>query len=245
VDRGKVVSPGEWLSARRDLLKKEKEFGRVREELTRARQAMPWVKVAKDYTFEGPNGREDLASLFAGRSQLLLFHFMFDPEWTEGCRRCSLHADTFDGAVEHLKQRDVTAVVVSRASLERLQTFRKRMGWRFKWVSSLNSDFNYDFHVSFRPEDVQSGNVNYNYDPKNKYRMTEASGMSVFARDGAGEIYHTYSCFSRGLENLMGIYHYLDLVPKGRDEGGQPYAMAWVRLRDQYDQPTPPRGKYE
>jgi predicted dithiol-disulfide oxidoreductase (DUF899 family) len=229
----KIVSRGAWLEAREQLLAKEKEFTRLRDELSQARRDLPWVRVDKDYTFEGPAGAVTLRELFDGRSQLIAYHFMFDPSWEEGCPSCSFWADGYNGYFEHLHQRDVAFAVISRAPAAKLEAFRTRMGWRFPWVSSLNSDFNYDFQVSFTPEAIASGEITYNY-ARSKPGSTELPGLSVFCKDDHGIIFHTYSCYARGLDMLNGAYHHLDLVPKGRDEAGLPYPMAWVRLHDRY-----------
>jgi len=229
----RVVSRDEWIAARRELLTKEKELTRSRDRVSQARRELPWVKVDKAYVFDGPNGTETLSELFDGRSQLLVYHFMFDPSWNEGCKSCSFWADNFNGITVHLNARDVTMVVVSLAPLEMLQAFQKRMGWSFKWVSSLHTDFNRDYHVSFTPEEQKNGKVDYNYEMR-EFGSPEAPGVSVFYKDGHGEIFHTYSCYARGLDAINGAYQLLDLVPKGRDEAGLPYSMAWVRYHDRY-----------
>jgi predicted dithiol-disulfide oxidoreductase (DUF899 family) len=229
----KVVSRGAWLEARKQLLAKEKEFTRLRDELSQARRDLPWVRVDKDYSFEGPAGAVPLRDLFDGRSQLIAYHFMFGPSWEEGCPSCSFWADGYNGYFAHLRQRDVAFAVISRAPTAKLEAFRTRMGWRFPWVSSLNSDFNYDFHVSFTPEEIASGVLTYNY-AQGKSGATELPGLSVFRKDDHDVIFHTYSCYARGLDMLNGAYHHLDLVPKGRDETGLAHPMAWVRLHDQY-----------
>jgi predicted dithiol-disulfide oxidoreductase (DUF899 family) len=229
----KIVSRGAWLEARKRLLVKEKEFTRLRDELSQARRDLPWVPVEKDYTFEGPAGAVTLRELFEDRSQLITYHFMFDPSWQEGCSNCSFWADGYNGYFKHLNQRDVAFAVVSRAPAPKLQAFRTRMGWRFPWVSSLNSDFNYDFQVSFTADAIASGEITYNY-ARRKPRSTELPGLSVFCKDDHGVIFHTYSCYARGLDMLNGAYHHLDLVPKGRNEAGLLYPMAWVRLHDRY-----------
>jgi predicted dithiol-disulfide oxidoreductase (DUF899 family) len=229
----KVVSREAWIQERSRLLAREKEFTRLRDELSRQRRELPWEKVDKPYVFDGPGGRESLSDLFDGRHQLIVQHFMFGPDWEAGCKSCSFWADGFNGIVEHLNQRDVTFVAVSRAPLSKLQAFAGRLGWRFKWVSSQDSDFNFDYQVSFSPEDLAKGAVTYNYTSR-EMSMTELPGVSVFLKDEGGAIYHTYSCYARGLDMLNAAYQYLDLVPKGRDEAGLPYPMAWVRLRDQY-----------
>lgn len=230
----RIVSREEWLEARKAHLAREKAFTRQRDELSRERRALPWVRVEKDYVFQGPNGPESLGDLFDGRGQLLVQHFMYGPDWEEGCPSCSFWADGFDGFIVHLAQRDVTMVAVSRAPLDKLDAYKRRMGWRFKWVSSLGSDFNRDFQVLFSPEEMASGEMTYNYETRG-FPADEAPGVSVFARNEAGEIFHTYSCYARGLDMLNGAYHYLDLVPKGRDEDDLPYGMAWVRRHDQYE----------
>lgn len=229
----KIVSRDEWLAARKAHLAKEKEFTKARDALSRQRRELPWVKVEKAYAFDGPDGRETLGDLFDGRSQLIAYHFMLGPGWEQGCKSCSLLADHFDGAAVHLAQRDVTLVVVSRAPLAEIETFKKRMGWHFKWVSSFGSDFNHDYHVSFTPEEMAKGTALYNY--KNEgFGSEEAPGASVFYRDGDGHIFHTYSSYGRGLDILIGAYNFLDLVPKGRDEDKLDYTMAWVRHHDRY-----------
>jgi predicted dithiol-disulfide oxidoreductase (DUF899 family) len=228
-----TVSQNEWLAARKALLVKEKEFTRARDALSEARRALPWVKVEKNYVFEGPVGTETLADLFGGKSQLIVYHFMLGPGWVQGCPSCSFLADHFDGAAIHLAQRDVTLVVVSRAPLAEIQAYQKRMGWKFKWVSSYGTDFNHDFHVSFTPEEKASGKVNYNY-MMTEFPSEEAPGLSAFIKDD-GVVFHTYSSYGRGLDILIGAYNFLDFAPKGRDEVGLPYTMAWVRRHDEYE----------
>jgi predicted dithiol-disulfide oxidoreductase (DUF899 family) len=228
-----IVSPKEWLAARKALLAKEKEFSRLRDQLSAERRALPWVKVEKNYVFEGPAGKETLADLFGGRSQLIVYHFMLGPGWAQGCPSCSYLADHFDGAVVHLAQRDVTFVVASRAPLAEIETFQKRMGWGFKWVSSYGSDFNFDYQVSVTPAEREAGKVYYNY-TLTEFPSEERPGLSVFAKDAAGAVYHTYSTYARGLDVLIGTYQFLDLAPKGRDEAGLPWPMAWVRHHDRY-----------
>jgi len=230
----RVVSPAEWLAARKQLLAKEKEFTRLRDELSRDRREMPWEKVEKAYTFQGPNGRETLADLFDGRSQLIVYHFMLGPGWKEGCPSCSFLADHFNPAVIHLAQRDVTLLAVSRAPLPEIEVFKKRMGWGFKWVSSSGGDFNYDYQVSFSKEQLAQGPTFYNYETSNKFPGEERPGASVFYKNEAGEIFHTYSTYSRGLDICIGAYNFLDMTPKGRDEEGLPHGMAWVRHHDRY-----------
>ena len=228
-----VVSREDWLAARRRLLLKEKEFTRLRDRLSAERRELPWVKVERTYVFDGPDGKETLADLFEGRSQLLVYHFMFGPGWEEGCPSCSFVSDHIDGANWHLPHRDVTLLAVSRAPLPEIEIFKKRMGWRFKWVSSYGSDFNYDFHVSFTQEDLAKGKVDYNYDMVEGY--DELPGLSAFYRDQNGDLFHTYSCYARGLDLLIGAYDYLDLAPKGRDEAGLESTMDWVRHHDRYE----------
>lgn len=229
-----IVSPSEWLDARKRLLAKEKELTRLRDELSRQRREHPWEKVEKRYVFEGPDGKESLADLFGGNSQLIVYHFMLGPEWTEGCPSCSMVADHLEGSLVHLAQRDVTLVVVSRARPDQIAAFQRRMGWRFKWVSSYGNDFNRDYHVSFTPEEMARGKVPYNYGD-NAFPSDEAPGLSVFAKDDDGEVFHTYSTYSRGVEELLGVYRFLDFTPKGRDEEGLPFPMAWVRHHDRYE----------
>jgi len=227
-----VVSRAEWIVARKDFLSREKEFTRQRDSLSAARRALPWVKVDKKYVFDGPHGKETLADLFDGRSQLIVYHFMLGPGWEEGCKSCSYLADHFDGANWHLQHRDVTFVVVSRAPLAEIEPYKKRMGWRFKWVSSDGNDFNFDYHVSFTKEDIASGNTMYNYEIGGKTHEGEAPGISVFFKDGRGEIFHTYSSYARGGDLMIGTYNYLDLTPKGRNEKDE--HKGWVRRHDEY-----------
>jgi predicted dithiol-disulfide oxidoreductase (DUF899 family) len=231
----KIVTRDEWLAARKKLLTKEKAFTRLRDELSEQRRALSWVKIEKEYVFEGPNGKETLADLFEGRSQLIIYHFMYGPDWKEGCPSCSFWADSFNGIDIHLAHRDMTLIAVSRAPVKTLEAYKRRMGWSFKWVSSLGSDFNHDYHVSFTPDEVKRGELFYNYQIRS-FPSEEAAGISVFYKDDQGEIFHTYSCYARGLDMLNGAYHYMDLAPKGRDEEGLlPHTMAWLRRRDQYD----------
>jgi predicted dithiol-disulfide oxidoreductase (DUF899 family) len=229
-----VVSREEWIAARLQHLVREKEFTRLRDQLSRERRDLPWVKVDKPYAFDGPNGPESLADLFEGHSQLIVQHFMFDPSWDEGCKSCSFWADNFDGIVGHLNHRDVSFVLVSRAPFATLEAYRKRMGWRLKWVSSFYTDFNRDYHVTFTPEELETRQAYYNY-ATGSFPVAEAPGLSVFYKDTDGAIYHTYSCYARGLDMLNGAYHLLDLVPKGRDEAGLPSTMDWLRHHDRYD----------
>ena len=232
MEKHRIVPHAEWVAARKALLAEEKEFNRLRDRLSEKRRDLPWERVEKDYVFDGPSGKATLAQLFAGKSQLLVYHFMFDPDWEAGCKSCSFWADNFSNIPIHLKHRDVSLVAISRAPLDKIEAFRKRMGWSFRWYSSHGSDFNFDYHVSFRPEDRAQGEVEYNYRPI-KTTMSELPGISVFFRDEDGAVYHTYSTYARGLDMLNGAYHMLDLVPKGRDEEGR--GQFWVRLHDRYE----------
>ncbi len=232
--RPKTATPKAWLTARRALLKREKAFTRLQDELNAARRALPWVKVTKDYTFTAPRGRVALGDLFAGHSQLVVQHFMLGPDWEEGCKSCSFMMDHFNAAAVHLPARDVAFAAVSRAPLAEILPFKKRMGWKVNWVSSHDSDFNFDFHVSFTTKELARGSVYYNYG-RRPFPHEEAPGVSVFTRDTAGDIYHTYSTYGRGVEFIMGTYTILDLVPKGRDEAKLDYGMEWVRHHDRYD----------
>jgi predicted dithiol-disulfide oxidoreductase (DUF899 family) len=229
-----VVSREEWIAARKALLVKEKQLTRQRDQVSAERRNLPWVKIDKPYLFDGPSGKESLADLFDGRSQLVLQHFMFGPDWEEGCVGCSFGADHVDSARQHFEQRDLSFVAVSRAPLAKIDSFKRRMGWRFKWVSSLGSDFNYDFGVSFTKEQLATGKVVYNYEPQES-QSEELSGVSLFYKDEAGTIFHTYATYARGDEMLSSAYMYLDLAPKGRDEGGLPCPSAWWRHHDKYE----------
>jgi predicted dithiol-disulfide oxidoreductase (DUF899 family) len=228
----RVVSHEEWLAARSGFLAKEKEFTRARDELSRARRALPWEKVEKRYVFDGPKGKETLADLFDRKSQLLVYHFMFGPDDDEGCPHCSFWADNYSGMVVHLKQRDASFVAISRAPLAKLEAFKKRMGWTFKWVSSAGTDFNYDFQASFRPEQIDSGAVYYNY-RTSAMDMTDREGASAFYQDPSGAIFHTYSTYARGIDLLNTAYNFLDLAPKGRNENAG-FTQDWVRHHDRY-----------
>jgi len=242
----KVVSPDEWIGARKEFLQKEKEFTRLRDELSRLRRELPWEKVEKQYGFDGPEGKVTLADLFDRRSQLIVYHFMFGPGWQEGCKSCSFLADHFNSFGVHLNARDVTLAAVSRAPIDELQAFKNRMGWDFTWVSSCDTDFNFDYHVSFTGDEMAKGNVYYNYGFQ-EFPAEEAPGISVFYKEEAtGDIFHTYSSYGRGLDILLGTYNFLDLVPKGRDEEGLAFSMAWVRHHDRYDNlVVDPNAKYE
>ena len=228
-----IVSRDEWIAARKELLRKEKDFTRLRDQLNAERRALPWVKVEKEYLFDTPSGRQSLGDLFDGRSQLVTKHFMFGPDWTDGCVGCSFEMDHIEGALVHLEHHDVSYVVVSRAPLTKIEAFRQRMGWRFRWVSSYGSDFNYDFHVSFTPEQVAGGKAYYNYELRD-VGIDELSGRSVFCRDEAGDIFHTYSSYARGGELFLGSYAVLDITPKGRNETINGNLTDWVRHHDRY-----------
>jgi predicted dithiol-disulfide oxidoreductase (DUF899 family) len=229
----KIASRDEWLAARQALLAKEKQLTRSSDELAAERRTLPWVPVEKSYVFEGPSGKQTLSDLFAARTQLVVYHFMLGPGWKEGCPSCSLLSDHLDAALVHLAARDVTLAVVSRAPYAEIAPFKARMGWRFPWVSSFDSDFNRDYHVSFSKEEVATGEFYYNYG-KNGFPSEEAPGISVFAKDESGAVFHTYSSYARGGESFIGAYQFLDIVPKGRDEAGLPWPMAWVRHHDRY-----------
>jgi predicted dithiol-disulfide oxidoreductase (DUF899 family) len=242
----KVVSPKEWITSRKELLQKEKEFTRLRDELSRQRRELPWAKVEKDYVFDTANGKQTLANLFDGKSQLIVYHFMFGPGWEQGCPSCSFLADHFDGSLIHLGHRDVALVVVSRAPLAQIEAFKKRMGWKFRWVSSFGNDFNYDYRVSFTKEEMAKGKVDYNYGAV-EFPTEEAPGASAFYKNGTNDIFHTYSTYARGLDILVGAYNFLDMAPKGRDEDGLAHTMAWVRHHDRYAEgySVDPKAKYE
>ena len=227
----RTASRKDWHAERLELLRKEKEFTRARDALSAARRELPWVKVDKDYVFDAPEGKVSLRDLFAGRSQLVVYHFMFHPDWEAGCKSCSFWSESFDAITRHIAQRDVTLAVVSRAPLAKLLAFQKRMGWTFRWVSSGDSDFNFDYRVSFR--DGEAGEGNYNFGTVS-FGGPEAPGISVFAIGDDGAVYHTYSAYSRGLDMLNPTYHMLDIVPKGRDEDALSYPMEWLRLHDEY-----------
>jgi len=232
----KLVSKEEWLEARIELLKKEKAHSRARDELTQERQAMPWVQVIKQYKFDGTTGQVTLSDLFTGKSQLIVQHFMFDPDWDEGCKSCSFMADHMDPSIVHIAHRDTAFAAVSRAPLEKLVAYKKRMGWSFNWVSSYHCNFNRDFHVSFTEDEQNNATCNYNFRIGVTFPAKEAPGISVFAKDDLGNVYYTYSVYGRGLENVMTAYDLLDMVPKGRDEAGQ--NMKWVRRKDSYSPPS-------
>ena len=244
VELSKVVSNAEWLNARKAFLAKEKEFTRRRDELSRLRRELPRVKVEKEYVFDTPDGKKTLAQLFDGRSQLVVYHFMFGPGWKEGCPGCSFFADHMDGANLHLAHHDVTLLAVSRGTLAELEAFKKRMGWRFNWVSSHGNDFNYDYDVSFTEDGLAKGGILYNYEmnEETRYHNEELPGLSVFYKDEAGDIFHTYSTYARGLDVLLGTYHYLELTPLGRNESGANNDFTnWVRHHDKYEGVQEPR----
>ena len=233
MQHNRIVSENEWLAARKQFLNKEKEFSRLRDDLSRQRRELPWLKVEQSYVFDGPDGKETLGDLFGGRSQLIVYHFMLGPGWEEGCPSCSFLMDHADGALVHLNARDVTLLAVSRAPLPQIEAFKKRMGWRFKWVSSYGNNFNYDYHVSATKEEIAKGKMYYNYEME-ELGVEELPGVSVFYKDDAGDVFHTYSCYARGGDILIGTYNYLDLTPKGRDEDGLAFSMAWLRHHDRY-----------
>ena len=229
-----VVSKDRWIAERKRLLDREKELTHLRDQIARERRALPWERIEKEYVFDTPAGRRSLAELFDGRRQLLVQHFMFGPGWEQGCPSCSFMADHSDGMTVHLAHRDVTLVAISRAPLAEIERFRRRMGWRFGWVSSHGSDFNYDFGVSFTPQQQAAGVVDYNYRTQ-PFPTEEAPGISVFRKDDAGRVFHTYSTYGRGVEVMMGTYGLLDLTPEGRAENDVPYKMEWVRHHDRYE----------
>ena len=233
LEEHKIVSENDWVEARKSLLLKEKEFTVLRDKLNQQRRELPWKAVNKEYLFEGPNSKETLTELFDGRSQLIVYHFMFDPSWDAGCPHCSFWADNFNDIIVHLNQRDVTMVVASMAPYSKLAEYERRMGWDFKWVSSYDSDFNFDFDVSFTPEEVDKKEAFYNYDLQDT-NSPEREGVSVFYKDPASQVFHTYSAYARGIDMLNVAYHYLDLVPKGRDEEDQEFRQFWVRRHDEY-----------
>ncbi|HTO81222.1 MAG TPA: thioredoxin family protein [Methylomirabilota bacterium] len=230
----KVVSRDAWIAARKRLLAKEKKFTRLRDRLSEERRALPWERVGKDYVFRGPKGKESLGQLFDGRSQLIVYHFMFAPDWDGGCPHCSFWADNFDRIVVHLNHRDTTMIAVSAAPYAQLAAYKKRMGWSFKWVSSAGSAFNCDYNVAFTPEEMERKNALYNYKMQDPL-AEEREGTSVFYKDAKGNLFHTYSTFARGIDMLNVAYHYLDLTPKGRDEAGHDFPQFWVRRRDEYE----------
>jgi predicted dithiol-disulfide oxidoreductase (DUF899 family) len=234
IENHRIVSRDQWVAERKALLAREKELTRLRDQIARQRRALPWVRIDKNYVFDAPEGRRTLAELFEGRRQLLVQHFMLAPGWEQGCPSCSFMADHNDGMNVHLAHRDVTLVAISRATLPEIERFRRRMGWQFKWVSSYGNDFNYDFGVSFTPDDVAKGDINYNYGTW-PHAYEEWPGVSAFYKDDAGDVFHTYSTYGRGVEVMMHTYAMLDLMPKGRDERDVEYKMEWVRHHDRYE----------
>jgi len=228
-----IVTHDEWIAARARFLAKEKAFTHQREALSRERRELPWERVEKPYLFDSERGRQTLTDLFGGRSQLIVYHFMFEPDWDIGCKGCSFWADNFNGVVAHLNQRDVSMVATSRAPLAKLQAQAKRFGWTFKWVSCVGDDFNVDFNVGFDPEALARGDASYNYGSE-KVSGPSKPGISAFIKDG-DSVFHTYSTYGRGLDMMNTAYHYLDIAPKGRDEEGLPFPMAWVNHRVAYD----------
>jgi predicted dithiol-disulfide oxidoreductase (DUF899 family) len=242
----KIVSHEQWIAARKAYLAEEKAFSRARDELARKRRDLPWEKVEKNYLFDTPDGKQSLGALFGGKSQLIIYHFMLGPGWEAGCQSCSFLADHFDGTVVHLAQRDVSFVVVSRAPLPQIEAFQRRMGWRFKWVSSFGGDFNQDYQVSATAQEIAGGKVMYNYEFIENFPSEERPGASVFYKNAAGEIFHTYSTYGRGLDILIGTYNFLDLAPKGRDEDDLAWSMAWVRHHDRYEgAAVDPKASYQ
>ena len=230
-DHHKVVPHEQWLEARRSLLAKEKEFTQLREKLSQERRALPWEEVSKNYVFDGPNGKQSLSELFDGRSQLIVYHFMFGPDWDAGCPHCSFWADSFNEIIVHLNQRDVTMIAISHAPYNKLAAYQKRMGWNFKWVSSHGADFNFDYHVSFTDAEIVGKKALYNFIVQDPGSI-EREGISVFYKDGSGRLFHTYSTYARGIDIANTAYNYLDMVPKGRDEQGR--GQYWVRRRNEY-----------
>jgi len=225
-----AVTQEEWIAARKQLLIEEKEFTRLRDKISLKRRELPWLKIEKDYVFNGPNSEHTLLDLFEGQSQLMVYHFMLGPDWEEGCKSCSFWADNFEGIDIHLKHRDITFLVISRAEIEKIEAYKKRMGWNFKWFSSFNTSFNYDFQVSFTSAQKEKNEVTYNY-IKQPYFTDEMAGVSVFVKDEKDIIFHTYSTYARGLDMLNGAYNYIDLAPMGRSEED---SMSWLRHHDKY-----------
>ena len=230
----RIVSENEWIECRKILLKDEKEFTILRDRLSQQRRDLPWVVVNKEYIFEGPNGKQTLPELFDGRSQLVVYHFMFDPRWETACPHCSFWANNFNDIIVHMNQRDVTMIAVSRAPYDKLAAYRKRMGWDFKWISSYNSDFNFDYDVSFTPEELARKEAFYNFITQDPH-SSEREGVTVFYKDPADHVFHTYSAYARGIDMLNATYQYLDLVPKERDEDGHEFPQFWVRRHDEYN----------
>jgi predicted dithiol-disulfide oxidoreductase (DUF899 family) len=234
MEQHRIVSQQEWIAARKAHLAEEKAFTKARDALSKKRSELPWVRVDKNYVFDGPNGKQTLADLFGGKSQLIVYHFMLGPGWEAGCPSCSYLADHFDGAAIHLAQRDVSFVAISRAPFPEIEKYQRRMGWKFEWVSSFGSDFNHDYQVSQSAEEKAKGEAYYNYQITT-FPSEERPGASVFYKNDAGEVFHTYSTYGRGLDTFVGAYHLLDIAPKGRDEDGLKFSMAWVRRHDEYE----------
>ena len=232
-DNHTIVSQDKWIKARKELLIKEKEFTRAREQINQKRRELPWVRVDKEYVFNGPKGKQILSELFDGKSQLIVYHFMFGPDWEAGCPSCSFWADNFNNIVIHLNQRDVSMIAISRAPYDKIAAYQKRMGWNFHWVSSYDNDFNFDYHVSFTREELTKKEVFYNYILQDT-GISDKEGISVFYKNPSGQIFHTYSTFERGIDAFNVAYDYLDIVPKGRDEEGYAFPQYWVRRRDEY-----------
>ena len=232
MENRKVVSQKAWLASRKKLLAKEKKFSKLRDAMNAERRKLPWVKTEKDYVFEGPDGKASLSDLFGGKSQLIIYHFMFGPDWGDGCPHCSFWADHYDSVQHHIGQRDTAFAVISRAPWKEIKPFKKRMSWKFKWVSSSGSDFNFDFNVSFTPEQLKNGTAIYNY-ARLDMDIDEREGVSAFYRDKNGDIYHTYSAYARGIDLMNTTYNFLDLTAKGRDENPEA-RQDWVRYHDQY-----------
>jgi predicted dithiol-disulfide oxidoreductase (DUF899 family) len=228
----KIVSESEWIEARQQFLIKEKEFTRLRDQLNQQRRDLPWKLVDKKYVFDGPDGRQTLQELFDGKSQLIVYHFMFDSDWEAACPHCSFWADNFNDIIIHLNHRDVSMIAVSHAPYDKILQYKKRMGWDFKWVSSHDTDFNFDYHVSFTQEEVDKKQAFYNFKSQDSFD-SQREGVSVFYKDKTGKVFHTYSTYARGIDMLNTAYNYLDLTPKGRDENGQ--GQFWVRRHDEYD----------
>lgn len=228
-----IVSREDWIAARVAHLAEEKTFTRARAALAAKRRELPWVEIEEDYVFVGANGDIKMSDLFADKSQLVVYHFMYGDDWAEGCPSCSFWADSFNGIAPHLEARDASFAVISHAPYEQLAEYQKRMGWGFDWLSSGGNSFNSHYNVSFSDAEIEDGSATYNY-KKSTFPSKEAPGISVFAKDDAGKIYHTYSTYSRGLDMLNGAYHYMDILPKGRDEDALAYPQAWVRRHDQY-----------
>ncbi|HET7642076.1 MAG TPA: thioredoxin family protein [Nitrososphaeraceae archaeon] len=233
MDNHQIVSKNEWIKARKVLLKKEKELTKLRDQLSQQRRDLPWVAVDKEYVFDGPNGKQNLSDLFDGRSQLIVYHLMYDPDWDAACQSCSFWADNFNDIIVHLNQRDVTMMAISKAPYSKINAYKKRMGWNFNWVSSFDTDFNRDYYVSFTEEELEKKEGFYNFTIQ-YLSVLELRGVSVFYKDRSGKIFHTYSAYARGIDILNNTYNYLDLVPKGRDEDSYDFPMAWVRRHDEY-----------